>query len=518
MGDLFTVEEYTKDKLKKVFEETSTISLNVDYKSHFEYLYGYIDNFKCKTMVIEEEYIDRDYLEDFAMYYVRCFNNYERKCRRVHFFACEFDPESFQDILRGVNPTLSEKLVKEYVGFIVLKRLPQTIIGRTCLKHYTEELGRCFRIVDNYTANLFGLELTVKSLPFQEQDSVVSACATSSLWTAFHMTGRIFQHSIPSPSTITKHASEFISYGIDDKREFPNHGLSIEQMAYAVKKNSLEPLIFSFESSFVLKSCIYGYLSSSIPIILLFKLYDNTEKISLGLHAVTITGYSMGEITNYDTTQKETVLQSSHIDKIYVHDDQIGPFARMEFSEQVILDEYGREYSGPVLTTSCKDFEGKRGNIFCLPSAVLIPIYHKIRIPFQFIYENKVKSFIAFVCLIAEFLSSEQKLLWHIKLETINNFKSRIFKSENLEEEKRIDALTKPLPHYLWVVSCFLGDETLMEIVFDATDIEQANSLILVVEYQKENISTIKRTLAYTKEILDFNMDMETEIFDYFRK
>jgi hypothetical protein len=529
LDDRFNVQKYSKDNLKTIFEETSTIGFNPDNKNHLDYLFRYIDHLNCHTIVVEEEYIDRDYLEDFATYYVRCFNDYKRKCRRLHFFSCEFEDKHFRSVLYGENQTLSEKLKDEYLGFIVLKRLPQTIIGRTCLKHYTEESGRFFTITDNQKANLFGLKLSVQSLPFQEQDSVVAACATSSLWSAFHKTSRSFQHSIPSPSAITKQASELISYGINDKREFPNHGLTIEQMAYAVKKNSMEPLIISFadykdsseppifrdKATFVLKSCIYGYLSEKIPIILLLKLYDNVNRESRGLHAVTITGFKMGELSSCDPTQIETVLQSSYIDKIYVHDDQIGPFARMEFSEEIILYKNGDKHLGPVLTTTWKDKQGHKGNVYGLPIAILIPIYHKIRIPLPFICDEKVIDFIKFVCFITKYYPFTEKWLWKIKLETVNSYKTRIHENKNLKEEKRIEILTKPLPHYIWVISSFLGDKPVMEMVFDATDLEQANSLILVNEYYKGIISTIKLTLDHPDRIIGY---YKNEVFDYFRK
>lgn len=47
-----------------------------------------------ENIVVEKEYIDRDFLDDFAGYYVRCFTDYGRICSRFHFFRESFgEPE-----------------------------------------------------------------------------------------------------------------------------------------------------------------------------------------------------------------------------------------------------------------------------------------------------------------------------------------------------------------------------------------------------------------------------------------
>src|SRR5262249_17736969 len=98
--------------------------------------------------------------------------------------------------------------------------LPRTIVGRTCLKTYPHDSRRDFPITRDYEANLFGMPLRVESLAFQEQDSVAAACATSALWSAFHGTGKQFQHPIPSPVEISKAATAHLPL---DTRTFPNY-------------------------------------------------------------------------------------------------------------------------------------------------------------------------------------------------------------------------------------------------------------------------------------------------------
>jgi len=127
--------------------------------------------------VVENDYIDHDFLEDFAAYYVRCFSTYSKVCARLHFFNIEFTQGDFEEYLKSsadvkISP---DSLQKGYLGFVVIKPLPQTVIGRTCLKTYPPEDRRYFPIARSYNANLFGTELTIRSLAFQEQDKVVAA-------------------------------------------------------------------------------------------------------------------------------------------------------------------------------------------------------------------------------------------------------------------------------------------------------------------------------------------------------
>ena len=66
---------FTEDKLYR--------SISCDYCPPDEvstsvvarYLYGYLKGLKAACILIEREYVDGDYLEDFASYYVSCFES-----------------------------------------------------------------------------------------------------------------------------------------------------------------------------------------------------------------------------------------------------------------------------------------------------------------------------------------------------------------------------------------------------------------------------------------------------------
>ena len=138
---------------------------------------------EAKTIVIEPEYISKDYLHDYTSYYSLCYKEYPKVCSRVHFFSLDFNKRDFEILINNGSPSVDIR--NSYLGFIVVRPIPNTVIGFTVLKPYVHSTGfnqRNFWGLKKYPVHLFGIKLEVESLAFQEQDSVVSACATAAIW------------------------------------------------------------------------------------------------------------------------------------------------------------------------------------------------------------------------------------------------------------------------------------------------------------------------------------------------
>jgi len=492
----FEVHEYKAETLKELFTENSKASEKTisDKKNHISYLNKYLTALDVKTVLVEYNYIDRDYLDDFVGYYARCFTDYSRKCLRFHFFKNSFTQRSFTYLLNGKNKTLARKLNKEnYLGFMVVKPLPRTIIGRTCLKTYSSDNNRrYYSATRNYNINLFGLKLEVESLAFQEQDSEVAACATSALWSAFHGTGMLFHHVIPSPVEITKAATKNVP---NQTRSMPNKGLDLFQMAQAIREVGLEPHCVNTHSEFVMKSILYAYLRNKIPVLMGIRLVDTKCSSFNGYHAVTITGFSLGHKEIKDYMDSKTPLKASRIDKIYVHDDQLGPFARMDVDGKEIV--FKNEHSKEEKAISISSWPDCRA----IPFALLIPLYHKIRIPFRTIYDI-VCGFNMIVTRFGLFkkLGLKEAIEWDIFLTTSNEFKTDILKTNNINPTIRNSALTKGLPRFIWRATAICGDNAVLDLLFDATDLEQGEFVIHVVEYD-EMVSFMLREVSHIENL-----------------
>src|SRR6185312_4613885 len=166
----YSVIDYSIDSLCDIISIENDISFqSLKHKLHIIYLEDYFQFMEVRTIVLERDYIDKDYLEDYAAYYVRSFNSYKRTCLRLHFFSKAFNQDIFKPILTNSSEI---ELTNDYVGFIVVKPLPQTIFGRTCLRTYPNAGCRYFNFVRPYHVNLYGINLKVESIAYQEQDSV----------------------------------------------------------------------------------------------------------------------------------------------------------------------------------------------------------------------------------------------------------------------------------------------------------------------------------------------------------
>lgn len=475
----YEVESYSFDELVDILARDSDKQFVLG-KSHSEYFKGYFAELGAKTIVVENRYVDHDYLEDFTAYYVRCFRPYLRKTRRLHFFSVAVDPAEFLSALRGENPELVSSIQHNYLGFIVVKPLPQTVIGRTCLRTYPDDNGRRqFPILRGYKGNLFGIELLVDTIAFQEQDRVVAACATSALWSAFQATGPLFHHPIPSPAEITRiaanHIPEESPYVLPATRGMPNEGLTATQMAHAIRHAGLEAYLVGAGDCNVLKGTVYAYLRAQIPVILVIGICKDKEPTSsprdvIGRHAVAVTGYGFGQPEPQVIANTGVRFRALRINKLYVHDDQVGPFARMDHRPD------------GMLTTSWGTTQGQQ--FYALPQQLLIPLYHKIRIPFGCVHDAvHLIGGLLDQMLQQMFNSASEGPEWDIYLTTVNQLKAEILGSPALDADTRGSVLVEDLPKYVWRASALMGNKLELDLLFDATDIEQGGAFVTAIEH-----------------------------------
>lgn len=560
MGDIF-VKTYSRQTLRELIREHSENSETIICNMlQTEIIEEYFSNFQYVTIVIENEYIDRDYLEDFAGYYVRCFNDYERKCTRLHFFKCAFCEDDLTILLKGKESFLNQCFLQEhYLGFIVIKKLPRTFIGRTCLSIKAFNTTAYTLVHRKYAANLFGIQLTVDSVAFQEQDTVVAACATCALWFALHKTSESFNHQIPSPMEITKAANRYFP---TTSRAFPNHGLLQEQIPHAIQEIGLAPSMIGVKHPLYLKFASYAHLKGGIPVILTLDMIDPAIPIKrprnlLGDldedmdHAVTLTGYKLGgdlksaseELNytfgdaNYDSLNEgegDDALVSSeiHPDGKYcskneidfrltaarmtafrAHDDQAGPYVEMIFDDIPAWTAKGKQ----CFSLSTRWHSKITGHYYrAIPVSLIIPLYNKIRIPFNMIY-RAVKLFDVFIkaCIPQKIIDT---LEWDIFLITNSKFKEEIIGNRMAQEETRKSILLKSMPRFLWRATAKKEEEMILDLIFDATDIEQGACLILAIEYNDWLFRIIKHKARNFQPSSLFEGTAAWNILKYFQE
>lgn len=529
-------------------------NLFVRQKHHLAYLEEYLRTLACATIIVERGYVDRDFLEDFSAYHVRSFHPYGRLCTRLHFLNRPLTQEQLDAaMLRDEGVSLQSLLQTPYLGFIVLRPLPLTVIGRTCLKPYPPKRGvtRVYPTTYRQEVDLYGIQLTIESVAFQEQDRDVAACATSALWSVLQCTGRKFQHSIPSPVAITGTAAATGGY---DERMLPAvAGLTIRQIADTLRYVGLEPHLIPLEVHKVddesyggqprtredgsrrggehpahsataagsaadaqssppteptandpaaaphdecaagnlgpirsgsalaidrtrveLKAAIAAYLGAGIPCLLLLRVteHNGSEPERDVNHAVAVTGYRIGREAATGYGESNVRLEASRIDKIFVHDDQVGPFAKMEISADGSL-----QVSWPS--------EGKLCQTVARSHTLVVPLNHKIRVPFATVLrltleiagklEGSRERFPGYAAMV-----HDAPFTWNIRLSSLRDLRQEIAASALLREAKS-RLLRSRMPKHIWRIVANIDGAAVLEILLDATDLVQGEMLVDVV-------------------------------------
>jgi hypothetical protein len=474
------VTTYNVSALGKLLREHShKKALDAATKPHLAYLEDYLKDIGARVIVTEHPYTDRDYLEDYAAYYARCHEEYGRRCSRLHFFSSVFDRDFIEKAIRG-NKTCVKRLQRSYLGFIVVKPLPSTVIGRTCLVTYATLEGRAYPAAREYKVHLFGIELSVTSLPFQEQDRDVAACATSALWSVFNATGHLFQHSIPSPAEITNAAAE--SRRVMSRALPAGSGLTAEQIADAIRSVGLEPGYIKVENIDLLLISACAYLKAGIPGILLGALVERKTKrakpVELGLHAVALGGYSLPDRkpVPYGSALLQygaALFSATGTTRLYAHDDQLGPFSKL------IVDRV--KHPG-LLSSSSSSKTGIRFS----PQTLLIPLYHKIRVPIESVISAIAALNVFVEATRQDLVKLDKPVVWDVELTSNADFKRRVYGDKDIAEKFRLKTLMEDLPRYMWRVSAVSDGRRLFDLLFDATDLLQGGHFTGGIPYSKD--------------------------------
>lgn len=458
---------------------------DIHCKRQIRYITNYLSGLGAKTIVCETKYIDKDYLADYQAYYATCLNCYPKHTARLHFFKSNFNHDDFLNWIKKNNIEKLKELNENYLGFSIIKPLPVTFLGKTCLKVYPKRIPKKL-LLKTYKASLFGIQLEVESIAFQEQDKGVSACATTSLWVLMHATEHFYYNNVPSLSEITLKATDSIKSNINS---FPNAGLSNLQLITALESYQLKLHYFKFDNTNIslkqVNELIITHLNSNIPILSgcsVFSSKKTGENTYTGEHAVTVLGYCT------DTDGK--------LDHLYLHDDRIGPYVKAKLIKSGFKSD--KSYTSSLKFHYELIVDGHDTKELIAIESIKMGSYHKIRIPYSLIKGvcNKINDLAT-----VSFLSSPEE----------NDVKTKASFIHNIElipaTQLKMDTLTKnnvqnksefilcSLSKYVWRCSftLVLKEENnshkfpIIELIYDTTDIPLGNELSHIIKY--ENIS-----------------------------
>jgi hypothetical protein len=498
------------------------ISRNVQ----FSYLCRFLNNRNCLSFVVEEPYIDRDYMDDFSAFYSRCHRYYPNYCQRFHFFRKEANRLGLRQILAEISTTPESTdqprhraLNDTYLGFMVLRPNPQAFVGRTVITPWLDSPpaergkpdgdGRYYDCVRGYKVDLAGVELSLDGLGFQQQDQAVSACATTAIWVALQKTAHDVNFRIPTPSEITAGATRF---SVEFGRPIPNAGLNIGQMSEAIRACNLEPELIPVpaaqtDPSFFRRAC-HAYLRSGFPIAAGIHRYDRDQyeralnahgklpevrareslaALSSNAHAVTFAGFRYGSepaspvrFPDAKSGSKSTFIAGNWLEELYCHDDRLGPYARVE----CLKPPWGR-FDIAIRRDDKPDWAE-----YWLVTHLLVPLYPKIRLPYFRVEVTAMEFLDVFTDLVPEVPPEAYELDFRI----IEGTKYRRELLRTLYRDRPYDRLSSrdlerlavilndgSIPRYVAVCQVSLKKARVLDLLIDTTESPVGDSLFAVV-------------------------------------
>ena len=459
--------EFTPDNLFRCLANKKCSAVEVSSHTRPRFLARYLQEIGARTIVVEHDYVDREYFTDYVTYYSKCFHDYPRQCKRLHFFSKDFNAKLFTAWLGDPG---SLELQGGYLGFVVARPLPTAVIGRTVVATYPPEGRRFYTATRPYHANLYGYELVVSnSLAFQEQDREVAACATVALWTSFQKLNHLYDTPAPTPSVVTRSATEYVSA----HRQFPSTGLNPQQICNAIRKVGLDPEVFEVTRDLPLSSLIYAYVRAQHPVILGLKLENR------GFHAITVAGYSIEEGTNTECAVETEgklplYMPGLRIRKFYAHDDQIGPFSSLICKASRKTGRSKPESKCSIHFTGNWRFEAPEHTVPTpmYPVLAIVPVSETVRL--TFVDAAKwIKRLVSVVKMIH--VGEMDHFEWDLHLTNVNEYRQSL-RTTHAAGEKLARLLQESHPRYIW--RCLwkrATGEPILELLMDATEARLGN-------------------------------------------
>ena len=338
------------------------------------YLQVYLREIGCQTVIVENHYIDHVFMQDDAVYYVRSLRSYPNFTRRLHFFKEPFDHTGWRQMIdragRGAHSTVQDYLQACYLGFSVVRPLPDSPIGRTVLPAISlrvpDDTVSCFATTRRHNVHLAGFSLHVDGVPFQSQDQGVSACATTALWSALDCVAAREEMTVSSPASITESATR---YPLQEGRPFPNEGLTVRQICEATRVAGFSPIVIHSQSVEDDRLQISSYARSGFaPVLAVVPARGGKTG-----HAVCCVGLRNGPTT--PQTDPEIMFReaSSGLRGIYIHDDRLGPYA---FAGLAPLTDK----SGIIRTCVSIEWPDTHPDESWFLHAIVVPVPQKLRL------------------------------------------------------------------------------------------------------------------------------------------
>ena len=369
---------------------------------------------------------------------------------------------------RGERLTVQQNLQADYLGFSVVRPLPDSPIGRTVLPtpltYLPTKTRSSFSTTRRHKVHLAGFSLYVDGVPFQSQDQGVSACATTALWTALDYVAVKEEITVASPASITESATR---YPLQEGRPFPNEGLTVRQICEATRSAGFSPIVIHSKSIKDDAIQIFSYARSGFaPVLALLPL--NTEQAG---HAVCCVRLHEGITMPQTDTSYMFREASSSLQGIYIHDDRLGPYAYAGLSQHTDAQ------TGLIRTCVSIEWPDAKPVDQWLLHAIVVPVPQKLRLTLSRLRRTGV-----YVAQIIGQLFEERQTTLDCRFELSCNYVKRAYEfglsSDGLYRAVCCTALSR----YIGLIEVTGPDGPILDIVVDSTETNSELAILACIK------------------------------------
>jgi hypothetical protein len=276
-----------------------------------------------KAVMVEKNYIDKDYRSTFYNFYSKKGLHYLSECVRLHFFDEMVGYE--EATLRLTWP--DQRLEDHYFGYMVLRPTGIATIGRSILSPDVRNGARGLMITAHHKVHLLGYKLKVQGFPSMDQHIDISVCAHAACWSILrHYSERYNVYREFLTHDITMMAQEFNPGGI-----VPSRGLHISHAERVFQEAGTFPVHVAREMSNRDDHAFYrqliAYLESGFP---LFAAMHNRG------HAIAVVGLewkksvapaTIGMQYAWDEIESIAVVDDNHLPYLSIPVETGTPYA-----------------------------------------------------------------------------------------------------------------------------------------------------------------------------------------------
>lgn len=348
-------------------------------------------------------------------------------------------------------------------------------IGRTLLRPYEDQPSRCYEPAQTrHEVHLAGLTLHITALPFQQQDEGLGACASTALWILLARVLRADGGRAVTPLEVTAAA-----HGAQSHSSIlaASDGLDLDAMRRAIRAFGYVPRYFRLGSDPVLFLLVLkSYLRSGVPVILRYH-------VGGVLHAAAAVGYRESD---EDEGADDLPIDLGHtsigvrgLTRLYVHDDRLGPYARVVL--QWHKDEHEKLQLRVRFDPKESGYEGFEEPLLLLDAVV--GTYPKLRLSAQQLVEY-VANYYPLVRMLTP-IERREELRVEPYFERGGDYLGRLHGV--LEDRDRNVAIRGAafLSRYVGVLRFYVGDTWACDFVLDTTDVRRdrhrSPALLLVI-------------------------------------